>query len=264
MSTEDGSCPVSMLEADTVGRFVTRRWHTPPRTESLHIRSLTFASSHPVRCSLLVAHCTFFLLHHSPCIPASSDTTTTTAARPLHCSLFISIPTLLTTLTTSNTTTTHLPLPLSFPPHLLSSCAGVTSASACFCWVCLASALVPGPPLVLLLFFDFFVAFSSRLPLRFSFSRCPHLFWCLRVVVGGSWCVSVCLDRCGSFSLKPFFLSSFLPSSLRLPYNPFCPSPLRLSRESPQSFPPPPHFLFFPWGICYPVGCCRHHFCPLL
>ena len=108
-----------MLEVD---RFVARRWHTPPRTESLHIRSLTFA--YGTR--------TLFAAHFSPPTapffsfitrPASQPAQTqppqplASALSPLLYPLFIFIPTLLrATLTTSNTTTTHLPLPLFIPP----------------------------------------------------------------------------------------------------------------------------------------------------
>lgn len=239
-----------MLEVD---RFVARRWHTPPRTESLHIRSLTFA--YGTR--------TLFAAHFSPPTapffsfitrPASQPAQTqppqplASALSPLLYPLFIFIPTLLrATLTTSNTTTTHLPLPLSIPPppsHLLSSCAGVTSASTCFCWVCLASALVPGPPLVLLLFFlIFLLPFPPGSHSAFLFPAVRTYFGAsVVVVVGGSWCVSVS----GSVwfllahALLPSFLPSFHPPSPLQPFLPFSSSVAARVSSILLSSPPPP------------------------
>ncbi|KAG0638714.1 hypothetical protein HOY80DRAFT_141358 [Tuber brumale] len=120
------SCPGSALWV----AFVARPWLTSPtpppppctRTESLPIRSLTLACPHP--CWLLTSRCPlapcFPLIHHSSCIPASSDNTTTTYSSlpySAHYSSFVAnLPFLrLTTSSTSNSTTAHLPLPLSAP-----------------------------------------------------------------------------------------------------------------------------------------------------
>ena len=262
----------------------------PSTSVPSHSHTVLVQYSHPVRCSLLAARCTIFLIHHSPCIPASSDTTTTTTTTTLTTTrqsypllyplLFIFIPTLLTTLTTSNTVQLRLTCHCRFlsppPPSFLILCR---------CHLCIYLLLLGlscirsrprAPPSLNYSFFDFFCCLflPAPTPLFFFPLSAPILvpplwwWWWWWVAVGACRC----LDRCGSFSLTPFFLPSFLPSfhppSPLQPSLPFSSSVTARVSSVLLSSPPPPFSLSFVWEICYRVGCryccCRHHFYSLL